>query len=190
MRTDTISGLSAKWWTFLVRGILALILAAVAFVAPGATAVSFVFILGAYFIISGIAVFISGFSPTESGRWWSLLILGPLQIVLGLAVLAEPGAGALTLAFLFAIWMIMTGAMEISSAVALRSHLPREFWGVVLGVITLAFGIYVAFNPGLSILALVYTVGLYALFAGVALIGLAFRVKSAGSSILELQRST
>jgi uncharacterized membrane protein HdeD (DUF308 family) len=68
--------------------------------------------------------------------------------------------------------------------------LPREFWGVVLGVITLAFGIYVAFNPGLSILALVYTVGLYALFAGVALIGLAFRVKSAGSSILELQRST
>ena len=85
--------------------------------------------------------------------------------------------------------MIVTGEMEILSAVALRRDVPNEFWAILLGVITLGFGVYVAFDPGLSLLALVYTVGFYAIFAGIALIGLSFRLKNASSRVAQLHRT-
>jgi uncharacterized membrane protein HdeD (DUF308 family) len=43
--------------------------------------------------------------------------------------------------------------------------------------IALAVGAFLAIYPGLSLLALVYTIGWYAAIAGVSLIGLALRVR-------------
>jgi uncharacterized membrane protein HdeD (DUF308 family) len=104
--------------------------------------------------------------------------MGVVQGALGFLMLAEPGAGPLALAYLFATWMIMTGVTEISSAIALRSYISNEFWWIVLGIITLGFGAYVVARPDLGLLALVYTIGFYAIFAGVSMIGFAFRIKN------------
>jgi uncharacterized membrane protein HdeD (DUF308 family) len=182
MSATDISTLTGTWWTFLLRGVLALSLAGFAFLDPAVTAASLVLLLGVYFIASGVLSIVAGFATTRGGHWWSLLIVGPLQIVLGLAVFAEPTAGALTLAFLFAIGMMMTGALEIASAIALRAHMKNEFWSILLGLVTLGFGIYVVFYPGLGLLSLVYTVGFYALSAGVLLVGLAFRLRGVGGA--------
>lgn len=183
MIADTVNQLSSKWWTFLLRGIVALALAACCLMSPASTASALVYIVAAYFIIAGVVSIIAGFSFTGIGSWWLFIISGAVQAFLGFLMLSQPGMGPLTLAYLFAVWMIMTGVTEISSAIALRNVISNEFWWILLGIITLAAGAYVVIVPGLGILALVYTIGLYAIVAGISLIVLAFRFKGLPSKL-------
>ena len=176
MITEALTQLAQKWWTFLLRGIVALVVAGLVFWQPASTAGALVYLFAAYFIISGIATMIAGFSFNVK-TWWVLLLSGAVSVLLGFVMLSQPGAGPLALAYIFAIWMIMSGTTELSAAITLRSALPGDFWWGLLGVITLAVGFYVIFNPALGIAALVYTVAFYAVFAGISLIGFAFRLK-------------
>ncbi len=183
MLADTVNQLSSKWWTFLLRGIVALALAVTCLMLPGPTAGALVFIVAAYFIIAGVVSIAAGFSFTGMGSWWLFIISGIVQAFLGVLMLSQPGMGPLALAYLFAMWMIVSGVTEIASGIALRTVISDEFWWILLGIITLAAGIYVVIVPGLGVLALVYTIGFYAIFAGVALIALAFRLKGLAGTI-------
>lgn len=71
---------------------------------------------------------------------------------------------------------------EISSAIALRNYLNNEVSWILLGIITLGFGLYVVARPALGLLALVYTIGFYAVLAGIALVAFAFRIKGVGGA--------
>ncbi len=178
MIADTVQFISSKWWTFLLRGIIALALAIWAFSNPTGLAAGLVYIVAAYFIIVGLLEFFSGLSLTGVGSWWALILLGVVQVLLGIIMLTRPGAGTLALAFLIAIWMFATGLIEISSAIALRNYISGEFWWIILGLITLAFGVYIVLQPAIGLLALVYAIGIYAVIAGVALILAAFRIRN------------
>ena len=186
MIADTINQLSSKWWTFLVQGLVALALAAFAFTAPSATASALVYVIAAYFIVSGVASLVAGVSFTGIGHWWELILMGIVQGALGFVMLAQPGVGPLALAYFFAVSMFSTGLMEISGAIALRSYVSNEFWWILLGIVTLAFGFYVVMRPDLGLFALVYTLGFYAAFAGMSLIAFSFRIKSAGTDFAKI----
>lgn len=183
MIARSIDQLTANWWTFVVRGLVALGIAAFAFSAPATMAGVLVYVVAAFFIVSGVVTVFAGVSFTGSGQWWMLILSGALQAVLGIYMLATPGVGPLALAYLVAIWMISTGLLEITSAIALRSYIDNEFWWGLLGVLTVALGLYIVFRPDLGVFALVYSIGFYGVFAGVALIALGFRIKGAGESL-------
>ena len=183
MLTEAVQQASSKWWTFLVRGIFALAIAAYAFAAPSGMASALVYVVAAYFIISGLAAILGGIAFTGNGHWWALILLGIVQAALGVLMLSQPGLGPLALAYMFAIWMIMSGTVELTAAIQLRNVISNEFWLGLLGVITLAAGFYVVLSPGIGLLALVYTVGIYGVLAGIALIGFAFRIKNFGSQL-------
>lgn len=187
MIADAINQLSSKWWTFLLRGIVALALAAFAFFSPATMASALVYVFAVYFILSGLAALFAGVSFAGVGHWWSLVLMGIVQAALGFIMLAEPGVGPLALAYLFALWMVTTGVMEISGAVALRSYISNEFWWLLLGIITLGFGFYVVLFPGLGLLALVYTIGFYALLAGISLIAFGIRIKNLSTDFAKRQ---
>jgi uncharacterized membrane protein HdeD (DUF308 family) len=121
------------------------------------------------------------------GNWWALILLGTVQVALGIIMLAKPGAGPLALAYLFAIWAFSTGLMEISAAIALRSYVKNEFWWVLLGLLTLAFGVYIVLQPALGVLTLVFVIGFYAALAGISLIAVGIRIKGAAN---EIERQT
>jgi uncharacterized membrane protein HdeD (DUF308 family) len=180
MTSDAVNAISSKWWTFLVRGVVALALAAFAFSMPETMAAGLVYIVAAYFIVSGVAALFGGLSLTGTGSWWALAFLGLVQAALGVVMLAEPGVGPLTLAYLLALCLISSGVVEISSAITLRNYISNEFWWVILGLVTLGFGFYVLVRPDIGLFALVYTIGIYAVLAGISLIALAFRVKNVG----------
>jgi uncharacterized membrane protein HdeD (DUF308 family) len=182
MLNETIQQFSAKWWTFLVRGIVAFGVAAYAFTSPGGMTTALVYVVAAYFIVSGVAAVVAGISFTGVGHWWAMIPLGVVQAALGFYMLSVPGIGPLSLAYLFAIWMITSGVAELTTAIAMRNVIQNEFWLGLLGVVTLGIGWYVVVRPDLGLLALVYTVGFYGLLAGVSLIGFAFRIKGVGAN--------
>src|SRR5215469_788170 len=190
MITDIAQGLTSRWWTFLLRGIVALALAAFAFLQPGSFSTVLVYIVAAYFLISGLLALLAGISLSGAGSWWVLVLVGLAEGALGIIMLTRPGAGPLTLAFLVAIWAFSTGLMEITGAIALRDVIRNEFWWVLLGLVTIALAIYIIVNPDIGVLALVYAIGIYAIIAGISLIAFAFRLRGAGKDIEKLRPSS
>jgi uncharacterized membrane protein HdeD (DUF308 family) len=180
---DSLEFLSGKWWTFLLRGMIALGLALLAFAQPAATAGAFAYVAAAYFVSSGALALLGGISFSGIVHSWALVLMGLAQMFLGIVMFDEPGAGRLALAYLVAIWSFSTGLMEISAGIALRSRMADEFWWILVGAISLVMSCYVIVRPDLGLLALVYAIAIYAALAGASLIVLAFCMKGAGAKV-------
>jgi uncharacterized membrane protein HdeD (DUF308 family) len=106
-----------------------------------------------------------------------LIAEGTSGIVAGLVALSWPSISALALLYVVAIWAVLTGVLEILAAVALRHEIEGEWILFLVGVLSVALGVTMAFLPGVGLLSLVWLVGLYALVVGVAMIALAFKVR-------------
>jgi uncharacterized membrane protein HdeD (DUF308 family) len=190
MLNETIQQLSAKWWTFLVRAIVALGIAVYAFTSLGGTATALAYVVAAYFIVCGVAAVVAGISFTEVGHYFPAILLGIVQAALGVLILSVPSIDPVSLTHLFAIWMITSGAAEVSAAIAMRNVIQNELWLGLLGVLSLAIGCHFVVRPDLGLLALVYAVGFYGALAGVSLIGFAFRFKGAGADVVPSSRDS
>lgn len=170
------------WWLFLVRGLLALALGFIAIFDPGATLAALILLLGAFFIVDGVFAVVKAFRVMRSDRsWWLLLLSGVVGIVAGLVVFAWPGLTAVTLDILVGFWAIVTGIFEVMVAISLRRVIRGEWLYVLFGAISIAFGVYVLFVPGLGLTYLTLMIAIYGFVAGFALIAAAFRLR-AGST--------
>jgi uncharacterized membrane protein HdeD (DUF308 family) len=178
MIQSVAASVSKTWPTFAWRGILALILAAIAFAYPGQTATVLTYAFGAYILLNGFAMLAAGFGFSSlRGPWLALVLLGLVSIVAGLYMLAQPALGALTLAYTIALWAIAAGVLEIFAAVQARDVISNTWLWAVAGVVSIAAGILVAYAPGRGLIALSYTVGVYATLAGIASIAFAVRLR-------------
>ena len=101
---------------------------------PGLTAVAIV--LGAWLIVIGTLTVTGAFAARRLvPEWWLLLILGLLEIPLGVLALANPGATLAALVTVAGIWAVAVGAMRIVLAFEVK-RLPDdvdEAWGVSNG---------------------------------------------------------
>jgi len=69
------------------------------------------------------------------------------------------------------------GAAEIGAGIRLRKIIEKEWLLILAGVLSVALGIFVLMRPGIGLLLLVTWVGVYALFAGIVTLMLAFKVR-------------
>lgn len=179
MISSVAESFAKTWPNFVWRGIFALILAAIAFAYPGPTAAVLTYAFGAYILLSGFALLTAGFGFSSlSGPWLALVLLGLLSIVAGIYMLAQPTIGALSLAYTIALWAIFAGVLEIYAAVETRNVMPNAWLWAVAGIISIAAGVLVASAPGRGLIALSYTVGIYAALLGIASIAFAVRLRA------------
>jgi uncharacterized membrane protein HdeD (DUF308 family) len=79
---------------------------------PGLLAVAIV--LGAWLIVSGTLAIAGAFAARQVlPDWWLLLILGLLEIPLGVLALANPGATLAALITVAGIWAVVIGVMRV-----------------------------------------------------------------------------
>jgi uncharacterized membrane protein HdeD (DUF308 family) len=91
---------------------------------PGLTAVAI--FLGAWLIVSGTLAILGAFAARRLvPQWWLLLILGLLEIPLGVLALANPGATLAALITVAGIWAIAVGAMRVVLSFELK-RLPQD----------------------------------------------------------------
>ena len=179
-----LEDLSNHWWVILLRGIVSVIFAVLAFAWPGATLLALVFVWGAYAVVDGaFALYLTFLAARQERRWWPFLLEGLAGIGAGIVAFAVPGITALVLLYLIAAWAILTGIVEIVAAVDLRKQIRNEWLLGLAGVLSIAFGVLVAVQPDAGALAVVWTIGAYALLFGVMLIAMAFRVRSLGKRL-------
>jgi uncharacterized membrane protein HdeD (DUF308 family) len=146
---------------------------------PGLTLVALIFLWGAYAVVDGgIALWaaISGRGADIAPRWW-LAIVGIVGVLAGLIAFASPGLTALVLLMFIAVWAIVIGALEIWGAIQLRKEIEGEWWLILSGLLSIAFGVLLVARPGPGALALVWVIAAFAILHGCTLIALAFRLK-------------
>jgi uncharacterized membrane protein HdeD (DUF308 family) len=173
--------LGENWWLLLLRGIAAIAFGVLALFWPGITLISLTLLWGAYMLVDGVfAVWaaISGRSaaPEMGPRWW-MAISGVISILAGLATFFWPGMTAFILLIFIGIWAIVIGVLTIWGAIQARKEIEGEWVLGLFGLLTIAFGLLVLFQPGTGALSLIWAIAGYSIFAGVLLIMLSFRVR-------------
>ncbi|HEY3847301.1 MAG TPA: HdeD family acid-resistance protein [Acetobacteraceae bacterium] len=109
-------------------------------------------------------------------NWWAIALRGLAAVVFGLIALFVPGAVMLTLAVLFAAYLVVDGVLGIIAAVRAASH--HERWVLLLfeGVVNIVVGVIAALFPAAAVLGFVLLVAAWALITGVLMLVAAFRL--------------
>jgi uncharacterized membrane protein HdeD (DUF308 family) len=171
-------GLASRWGWVVFRGVIGILFGLIAFSRPGAMAFSMVLVFGVYAFISGIATVISALRRGRAGdSWGAMLLEGFVGIAVGAVALLWPASTALAIVWLIGAWAIVTGALEIASAVKLRKVIDHEWALGLAGVLSVAFGLLMLYRPIAGGLAVVWWLGAYALLFGIMQIVLGFRLR-------------
>jgi uncharacterized membrane protein HdeD (DUF308 family) len=174
--------LAGNWWTFVLRGIFAILFGLILFIRPDIGVLTLVFLFGIYAIADGVFSVVAAFRrPGGTGAdqppWWALLIAGILSIAAGVLAFVLPIVTAVALLYLVAAWAIVTGAFWIAAAIRLRKQIRGEWLLALTGVLSIVLGVLLAVFPRAGALALVIWVGAFAVAYGILLIMLGVRLR-------------
>jgi len=142
---------------FIVVGVLALMMAPLTSLATG-------IYIGAMLCVAGGFAFVGGLSHIKRGGAWLAALLGMLSIIVGIAFLYNPAAGAITLVWMIGAWLIVGGLFEFATAFTTPFG---KGWLVLVGLVDLALGAFVLFmDPREAFAFLGYYVGISFIFRG------------------------
>jgi len=171
--------LKLNWWLLALRGLVAVLFGVLAFMWPGATLITLVWLFGAFALVNGIlSLVLAAKTPKGYPKVGSLILGGLLGILAGLLAFVMPGITALGLLILIAAWAIVTGIMELVAAVRLRKIINNEWLLVLAGIASVVFGVILLFQPAAGALALIWLIGAWAFVFGILLMILAFRMRN------------
>jgi uncharacterized membrane protein HdeD (DUF308 family) len=168
-----------NWWLLALRGLVAVLFGVLAFMWPGATLITLVWLFGAFAMVNGIlSLILAAKTPKGYPKVGSLILGGLLGILAGLLAFVMPGITAVGLLILIAAWAIATGVMELVAAVRLRKIITNEWLLVLAGIASVVFGVLLLFQPAAGALALIWLIGAWAVVFGILLMILAFRMRN------------
>lgn len=116
-------------WLFLVGGVLSVLAGIIAFVWPGRTLLVISVVLAWFLVFKGIVDIVTAFSNHGRPYWWLGLILGILELLLGIWAAGYPGRSLIVFVNLVGIYAIFYGFTELFAAFDLRGlgrRLDRE----------------------------------------------------------------
>jgi len=176
-----VGNLVRNWWAFVVQGVLAIGVGVAAFTVPGATLAAFVVVFGAYAIVGGLFEIAGGFSM-PNGPKWSLVLGGIASIALGVITFASPASTAVAATLVVGIYAIAIGVARTSAAYTL-GRLGNSWALGLSGVVSVVFGVLLIAAPGDGVLAVLWLIGFYAIFAGIMAIAFGLRLRGLGEDV-------
>jgi uncharacterized membrane protein HdeD (DUF308 family) len=127
-------------------------------------------------LIVGVAQIIGAFMARGAGHVILLLLVGILDVVVGLMLLQHPGMGALTLTLLLAALFVFGGIFRFITALWLQ--LPNYGWVAVSAVITFILGVLLWLQwPFSATWFIGFAVGVNFIVAGIAWLALALQLR-------------
>jgi len=178
---DMLGRLGRHWGWVFAYGLLTLIAGLAVLVWPGETLLVVAVLFGIQLIISGIFRFVAAFATDDltGGTRVLFALLGVLSIIVGIWAVRHVLLTLLALTVILGIFWIVSGVIEIFSALSHR-EMPHRGWTVAMGVLSVIAGLIVLAYPGITLVTLAVILGVWLLIFGVMEIVTAFRLRSAG----------
>lgn len=174
--------LGRTWGLVVFRGVMGVVYGVIAMAWPQITILALVILFGAYAIVDGVTAIIMGFSG-RGGERWLLLLTGVIGVIAGLVAFFWPGATALVLLWVIAFWAILSGFMYLVTAWRLRKEISGEWLMVLTGLASIALGVVLMIQPASGAVALVVTIGIFAVIWGIFSILLGLRMRGVSKNL-------
>jgi uncharacterized membrane protein HdeD (DUF308 family) len=172
---DTINTVARGWWVLLLSGIVGVVAGGIILFTDW-TVSELVTFVGLLFIFRGVLTAVS--LPVDgSMRGWAVAV-GLLEVGIGIGVFTWPGPTLLVLALMIGWWVLFSGVMTTTGAIAGRDFLP--YWGLMLayGVIETLFALWLIARPDVTLVATILAIGLWTMVYGVVQVLLSFELKN------------
>jgi uncharacterized membrane protein HdeD (DUF308 family) len=115
------AGRAESWrWLYLVGGVLSILAGIIAFVWPGKTLLVLSEILAWFLVFKGIVDVVGALASIGRAWWWVTLIVGILELLLGIWAAGYPGRSLFVFVNLVGIYAMFYGFGEIFAAFDLR----------------------------------------------------------------------
>jgi len=114
------------WWVLLLVGLTGIGIGAITFYSPQTTALALVFYVAIWAIATGLLQITAAIRLRRHLKgevWW--ILAGIASVVFGALLICQPGAGALTLLWLFAVYAIAFGVLLLLLAFRVRAGVRR-----------------------------------------------------------------
>jgi uncharacterized membrane protein HdeD (DUF308 family) len=171
--------LSRSWRMLALRGVIAILFGVLVLVWPGLTLLAFAALFAAYALLTGAVLVVSSIKSRKSNDdWWLPFMVGLVSLGAGVVATIHPGLTALLLVLLVGANALITGVLDIATAIRLRKTIRNEGLLILNGVASLAFGVLVFLFPDAGALALVWLISFYASLSGILLLALALRLRA------------
>ena len=172
-------GEALPWWLVLLEGIVVALFGLILLVAPGASLVLLVWLLGIYLLVAGISRIVGIFLDSSSWGW--KLAAGILCLIAGFAVLGNP-LWSTTVA---STWLVIfVGFLAMLQGVAgLIVAFQGGGWGMgALSVLGILFGLFLVINPLIGVATLTLVLAIFMLIGGVGAVFQALRMRRGAAS--------
>jgi uncharacterized membrane protein HdeD (DUF308 family) len=107
-------------WFYLLAGILSVIAGVIAFIWPGITLFVLSVVLSWFLVVIGIFHVVGALMGPKRDWWWTTLLLGVAEFLLGAWAAGYPGRSLLVFVNLVGIYALIHGFNEIFSAFTIR----------------------------------------------------------------------
>jgi uncharacterized membrane protein HdeD (DUF308 family) len=176
---SAVMQVSRNWWVLLIEGVIGIVFGLVAIFWPGATLAVVIWLFGLFVLLTGVVGIFAAIGAAGNGEPWGWrLTAALLGVLVGLLILRWPGVTAGILLLLIGIWAIVAGLGTIVAAVADHAEIPHSWLYVLLGAVTVIFGVAMFVWPAAGLVTVVYLVAAFAIATGIIYCVLAFQVRS------------
>jgi uncharacterized membrane protein HdeD (DUF308 family) len=168
--------LADKWWAVGLRGMLGIAFGLICLLVPAVALLALVLLFSAYMLVDGVLAIASGIKAARNDERWGLLILeGVVDLAAGAIAFLWPAITVVAFVILIAVWAIISGALMLGAAFALKLDHGR-WWLALGGIASIIFGIVLLVAPVVGAVVLTWWIGAYAIVFGAFLLILAFQL--------------
>ena len=177
------------WWSFAVRGALAVVFAVVLFLASSflgifffdpVTLVYMSLLLGSFVLGNGLLLSVAGFFAWEHRMhvWWVVLCEGIFALLLGIYIGVSLLLTPQSFAFLAGLHGVVAGVFQMGLAMKMRGEGPKLINLAFAGILSLAVGIFFLMHYTQPSRVTTQILSGYELFNGFVWILFAYRLRT------------
>jgi uncharacterized membrane protein HdeD (DUF308 family) len=180
IRSNLADRLSAVWWVYLLRGLIAAAIGLFALFSPQATVEALVRLIGVLLLLDGASGMIGTIRSKDRGTNLFTALIG---VGAGLILLFWPAATARAALILFGAWLGIFGIGLIFVSRKLGGRDTRNTAIMTTGAIMLLLGLVLILWPGVGTVTFSWMFGFTALLMGAVFLFLAIRLRQAAKRL-------
>lgn len=165
-----MNGKTSVNWGGLILGVLFILISLLSFNNPGGSLSAIVIFFAILAIINGIfSIVVRNQIKNMTGlRATAFLILGIIELILGIILLFNLSAGILALTYVFAFWFIADSVRNLFFLDHARTFGNGHYWlTLIVNLIGVLVGIMLFFDPIVSAFTISFLIGFYFMLIGI-----------------------
>jgi uncharacterized membrane protein HdeD (DUF308 family) len=168
----------SNWLTFLINGIIALVIGFLLLFVPQDTILTITRYFGILLLVAGGVLLIVAIRNLRADQPYAILLIEALAaILIGFLLIFYTRQGLELFVILIGIWALIIGIVQMIISLKLRDKMTNYSLLLVNGFLTAVLGVLLFFNPFATLVILGYVVGILALFVGALLIYFSLKLK-------------